>query len=220
MNQSNDNQIRVWDLPTRLFHWLLVALIIASYVTYEMSYMEWHMRSGLTILSLVLFRVIWGVIGSTTSRFSHFLKGPGTVRQYLNEHGSAPWYGHNPIGGWSVVAFLCVLLIEATLGLFSNDEFYFEGPLVQYIDHDLSDQLSGYHEFSFNILMALVVIHICANLYYLYKKNNNLIKPMISGRRAKEAFMNESTARFRSPWVAFILFGVVAVGVFSLLGQA
>ena len=181
-------RVPVWDWPVRGFHWALVLLVVASVVTVEIggNAMEWHIRSGFAILTLVLFRVLWGFFGSRHARFSSFLGGPGKVIAYMKamKSGSkAPQVGHNPLGGWAVIALLLVLLFQAGTGLFSNDDIATDGPLVKLISKDFSDAITSLHRRNAWILFALVGVHIAANLFYLVALKENLIRPMITGTK-------------------------------------
>jgi cytochrome b len=181
-------RIPVWDWPVRGCHWALVLLVTASVVTVEIggNAMEWHIRSGFAILTLVLFRILWGFFGSRHARFSSFLGGPVKVIAYLKalKNGAkAPQVGHSPVGGWAVVALLLVLLFQASSGLFSNDDIATDGPLVKLISKDLSDAITSWHRRNAWILFALVGVHIAANLFYLVALKENLIRPMITGTK-------------------------------------
>lgn len=170
----------IWDLPTRLFHWLLAALIGFSWWAQE-DHLDWHRISGFAIAGLLVFRLWWGVAGSSTARFSGFLKGPGAILAYLK--GSGPGaVGHNPLGGWSVAAMLLALVVQVGLGLFSVDQDGFEsGPLAKYVSFDTGRLAAGGHEIVFNILLGLIVLHLAAIGWYAARRQN-LVRPMITGR--------------------------------------
>jgi cytochrome b len=179
--------VRVWDLPVRICHWSFVALLPVLWWTAENSEMGWHMRAGTLLLALVMFRILWGFVGSSTARFTSFVKGPGAVITYLrsirNEHGKV--LGHNAAGGWSVVALLLVLGTQASLGLFAGDPFDgATGPLNDLVGVTTAGQLTDWHETLFNVILALVGLHIAAIAFYLLGLGDNLIRPMISGRRS------------------------------------
>lgn len=198
----------VWDLPTRLFHWLLVILLGLSWWSAENGEMEWHYRSGLAICGLVLFRILWGFLGSSTSRFSDFLSGPGAVIRYLKGgHSSTP--GHNPLGGWSVVAMLAVLVAQVTLGLFAVDVDGIEsGPLSHMVSFDAGRRAADWHETVFTILQVLVAIHVLAILFYTFVKRQQLVGPMVSGSRAGSAGSGGEARR--APLWRFVLAAVLA----------
>lgn len=184
--------VRIWDLPTRLFHWGLVALVAFAWVSAELggSLMDWHMRAGYAVLALVLFRLIWGVIGSRTARFASFVRGPGAVLAYLRTmlRPDAPHHlGHNPAGGAMILVLLAVLALQGGTGLFATDDILTEGPLVRHVSSATASLLTGIHEANFTLLLALVALHVGAALFYLIIKHDNLIRPMITGRRAVPA---------------------------------
>jgi cytochrome b len=177
-----DEKVRVWDLPTRLFHWALVLLVPALWATHELHMMDVHILLGEAMLGLVLFRLIWGLAGASTARFATFLRGPRRVLAYLRAPGGA--FGHNPIGGWSVVAMLAVLAVQVGLGLFATDEDGLDaGPLSHRISYDSARILAHRHESFFYVLLALIAIHLAAILYYRFARREDLVTPMITGRR-------------------------------------
>jgi cytochrome b len=188
-DSDNDRRpavIPVWDLPTRLFHWLLVALVGTAFVTAKAggNAMQYHEWCGVAILWLLAFRIIWGVTGSQSSRFGDFVKGPAVVWRYargLIKGDSVPYMGHNPLGGWSVLAMLLVVLLQAGLGLFANDDIITEGPLYLWVSKTTSDQLTKIHRFNQYVIMALTAVHLFAIGFHFFVKRENLIKPMITG---------------------------------------
>jgi cytochrome b len=175
--------VRVWDLPTRLFHWLLVALFLFSWWSAENREMDWHRLSGIGLLGLLLFRLIWGVIGGSTARFASFLHSPGKALAYLRLFAAGPHKpGHNPVGGYSVVAMLLALIVQVTTGLFATDVDGIEsGPLSYLVSFDQGRTASAIHHVSFNVLLALVGLHVLAILFYLIFRRRNLVGPMITG---------------------------------------
>lgn len=179
----------VWDLPLRLFHWALVLLVISQIVTAWMggNALEYHALGGYAILGLLLFRIAWGFLGGTHARFADFVRGPASVLSYakaLFSSAAAEHRGHNPLGGWSVLAMLASLLVQACTGLFANDDVMMEGPLVKHVSGRASEIATAVHDVNAVILMALVSLHILAVLYYLLGKKQNLILPMITGRKS------------------------------------
>ena len=174
--------IRVWDLPIRLFHWLLVLCIIGSIVSVNLggNAMEWHAYFGYSILTLLIFRIVWGFIGSTHARFTSFAPNPKSILNYLQ--GKAPRVlGHNPLGAMSVFALLLVLSIQVVTGLFSDDEIAFQGPLAKFVSGSLASIFSQIHESNQVVIYTLITIHIAAIIYYKKFKDEDLITPMISG---------------------------------------
>ena len=174
-------RIRLWDLPTRLFHWLLAGLVVASFVSGKIggNAMDWHGKFGLAILGLLAFRLVWGFAGSTYARFVSFLPTPAKVLAYLR--GQWRGVGHNPLGAFSVFGLLLVLAFQVGTGLFGNDDIAFRGPLYELIGKDLSDRLTGLHKLSVNVLIALVTLHIVAIAFYVRVKKDDLIRPMLTG---------------------------------------
>ena len=174
--------IRVWDLPIRLFHWLLVVCIAGSFVTINLGdeFIQWHAYFGYSILILLVFRIIWGFIGSTHAQFASFLPTKTAIFEYLS--GSSPRIlGHNPVGAISVFALLFVLSIQVFTGLFVDDEVSFQGPLAKYVSESLSSLLSEIHEGNQVVILTLIAIHVAAIIFYKKFKGEDLIKPMISG---------------------------------------
>ena len=174
--------IRVWDLPIRVFHWLLVLCIIGSLVSVNLgeNASEWHAYFGYSVLTLLIFRIVWGFVGSTHARFASFLPNRESVLNYLQ--GKAPRVlGHNPIGALSVFALLFVLSVQVLTGLFVDDEITFQGPLAKYVPNWVVSFFSEIHEGNQVVIYILITIHIAAILYYKKFKGEDLIKPMISG---------------------------------------
>lgn len=212
--------IRVWDFPTRLFHWLLVILVIISFVTVNIggNAMQYHEWSGFAILTLLLFRLCWGFVGSRESRFVAFLRPPSAVVRYaanLLRGGSTRYLGHNPLGGWAILAMLLALLVQAGTGLFANDDIVTEGPLFDWIDKATSDWLTRIHKLNEEVIIALVSIHVVAVLFYFFFKRENLVKPMITGvKQWNGARPDPTTGR---TWVAALITGLAALGVYLLV---
>jgi cytochrome b len=183
-------RIRVWDLPTRLFHWAIVVLIFAAWATQEWDHMQWHMWTGYTILTLLLFRIIWGIIGSDTARFNRFLRSPiAAFRHLAHIHRREPdtEIGHNAAGGWVVLLMLALIGIQAGTGLFANDDIDTEGPLMERVSKGTSDWLTHIHYLNFKAIEAVIVLHILAILVYAILKRQNLVRPMITGRKTLPA---------------------------------
>jgi cytochrome b len=174
-------RVRIWDRPTRTFHWLLVLLIPALWWTATYDRIELHVTLGVVAAGLLLFRLIWGLIGSSTARFSNFLKGPRGILSYLNGR-SAHALGHNPLGGWSVAAMLALLAAQVGLGLFAeDDDAMAAGPLSLWIEPDTVEWVTETHEWLFYVLLALIALHVAAILFYALGKRRNLIGPMLTG---------------------------------------
>jgi len=220
--RNKPRTVRVWDFPVRLFHWLLVALIVLSFTTAKIggNAMQIHELSGFTILTLVLFRLLWGVFGSTHARFTDFVRRPGHAIEYARSlvRGRPAFYaGHNPLGGWMIVALLLSLLVQAGTGLFANDDIMTEGPLYAWVSKRTSDLLSQIHEINFFVLLVLIALHIAAALYYLLGKRENLILPLLTGRKPVPEAQDVPEARGGSLWLALLLLSLCAGGVYLLV---
>lgn len=204
-------RIALWDLPTRIVHWLLVVLIAFSWWTAEQHDIERHRWSGYAILGLLVFRLIWGFVGSSTSRFSGFVRGPTGVLAYARGRGERI-LGHNPLGGWSVVAMLALLVAQVGLGLFATDDDGIEsGPLNYLVDYELAEKLTELHEALFNVLLALIVLHVAAVLFYLFVRRDNLVAAMIRGWRQVDVAPATPPAMASS--VRAIVVALIAVAV-------
>lgn len=177
--------VRVWDAPTRLFHWLLAACVIGLVISAQIggTAMEWHFRLGYTVFSLLLFRAVWGLVGGHWSRFRSFLYTPGQVLAYLGGRGDPNHsVGHNPLGAFSVIALLGFLFLQVGSGLISDDEIAAAGPLTRFVSSELVSMATFYHkEVGKLILLTLVALHLLAIAFYRVKKGENLIKPMLTG---------------------------------------
>lgn len=175
--------IRLWDLPVRLFHWLLVLAVTGSIVTIKVggSWMAWHERFGLVVIGLLSFRIVWGFLGSSYAKFSQFVRGPGAIVDYLK--GRWQGVGHNPLGALSVLALIGLFGFQAVSGLFANDEIAFYGPLYPLISSDLSGTLSSWHRQAEWYLYGLVALHVAAVLFYTLIKKDNLVTPMVTGKK-------------------------------------
>ena len=207
----------VWDLPTRLFHWILPVLLIVSYVSVQENYMRVHLASGITVLALLVFRVIWGLVGSETARFSHFLHSPfAALRHLLHLARREPdtQIGHNAAGGWMVLVMLLILFAQVGTGLFANDDGATEGPLAKFVRKDTSDWLSKLHGINFDILLGAIVLHLLAIAAYAILKRHNLVRPMISGKKRLPAAT--PAPRMASPLLAAVLLAVIGVGAWLL----
>jgi cytochrome b len=176
---------RVWDLPTRIFHWALLVCVVGLVITANVGggWMQWHFRLGYSVFTLLLFRIVWGVIGGRWSRFASFIYAPSTIVAYIKGQGRPEHsVGHNPLGAGSVFALLGFLLLQVGTGLISDDEISNQGPLNKFVSSARASLATWYHkEVGSKVLIALVVLHVAAILFYLYKKNENLIRPMLHG---------------------------------------
>jgi cytochrome b len=182
--------VRVWDLPTRLFHWLLALAVIGAIVTANIggNAMVWHFRLGFCIFALLAFRLLWGVVGGRWSRFASLIHGPGAVLRYLRgrpRDGERFDIGHTPTGSFAVFALLAFLILQVATGLVADDEIDNVGPLNKFVSSGLAGRASSWHtDLGQWIVIALVSLHVAAIIYYLVRKGVNLIGPMLSGDKA------------------------------------
>lgn len=184
MTTSPSSGVRIWDLPTRLFHLAFALTVVGAIVCAKIGsgWMTWHIRLGIIALALLVFRVVWGLIGPRYARFSQFVVSPVRAWQYLRSTGTAggAHAGHNPAGGWSVVAMLVIIGFQAVTGLFSNDEVLTEGPLVRFISEAASSTITGLHKLNEKPLFAILILHLVAIAAYTIR-GQSLIPPMITG---------------------------------------
>jgi cytochrome b len=218
--QSSSGKVLVWDLPTRLFHWLLVILVTTSFITAKIggNAMQYHEWSGFTILALLLFRLVWGFFGSRESRFATFVRGPAAVFRYavkILRPDSRHYLGHNPLGGWSIIAMLSALMVQAGTGLFANDDIDTEGPLYKWVSKATSDWLTRVHKLNQEVIIGLVAIHILAVLFYFLFKRENLVKPMVTGIKSWRGAVPEPTTG--PTWKAALIAGLAALAVYLLV---
>ena len=187
MHQTNQplQAMRIWDAPVRLFHWLLVAAVVAAYVTAQLGIemRPWHMRLGYAIVALLGFRLTWGFVGGRTSRFRAFCYHPSSAwrhaRQLLAGH-EPPAAGHNPLGSYMVFLLLLLLLMQVVTGLCASDDILYQGPLHHLLPARWGRLLSQWHSWQVNVLLAAVIMHVLAIMFY-WMRGENLIKPMITG---------------------------------------
>ena len=214
--------VRVWDLPTRLFHWALVVCVIGQIVTANVggNWMNWHLRLGYTVLTLLLFRLVWGFVGGHWSRFSSFLYAPATVLNYLRGQ-ARPEHrvGHNPLGAFSVFGLLTILLLQVGSGLFSDDEIAFTGPLVTLVSAEAVSLATSYHKnVGKFIVLALVVLHLLAIVYYRFAKKENLVRPMIVGDKQVPTAVPSARDSTQSRLLALGVLCLCALVVYGLVG--
>ena len=222
--------VRVWDLPVRLFHWLLAASVVTSWAMAELGFMRLHFLCGYTILTLLLFRLGWGIVGSHPARFATFVRGPRAALEHLRElrlppDRVPPVLGHNPLGGWMVVTLLLVLLVQAGSGLFTSDDIMVDGPFVDLASNTAVKTLSTTHRLLFDLIFVLVATHVAVIAAYLVIRRENLIRPMITGRKTVPAGMAaeglaKMPARRSGLLSATLVFCTAAALVVLLLGTA
>lgn len=203
--------LAIWDLPTRLFHWVLVGLIGFSWWTGEQEQTDLHLYSGYAVLALLIFRLLWGLFGSSTARFSYFVRGPRAVADYLGRMKTWPGVGHTPLGALSVLALLAVLFLQVGTGLIqTDDDGLVEGPLAPLVSYDVAEAAHNLHEVSFNLLLVLIGLHVAAILFYRLVLGKRLLGAMITGK----ADLDPSIEPMRpgKGWVA-VLCLVLALGL-------
>jgi cytochrome b len=204
---SNHRQ-PIWDVPIRLYHWLLAGLIAFSWWSQEYDHSDWHIWSGIAILTLLIFRLLWGFFGSSTARFANFVRGPKSVAAYLR--GDWRGIGHNPLGALSIIALLGATAVQVGLGLFTEDEDGLtRGPLALLIGSNRAEKVHDIHALFFYVLLGLIVLHVAAILVYRLR-GRHLIMSMITGRGRAEP--GTQPMRAGKWWVALICLAI-ALGI-------
>jgi len=210
---------RVWDLPTRLFHWVLATCVIASIVSAWIggNAMVWHFRLGYVVFTLLLFRLVWGLIGGHWSRFANFIYSPSTALRYLrgdtrtDEHHEV---GHNPLGAFSVFGLLAILAAQVATGLFADDGIANSGPLSKFVSDAVSGKLTSWHKsFGQWLIIALIVLHVCAIVFYLVRHKRNLVRPMIVGDKPLPPGVPASVDHWGVRGLALLVVTLCGVGV-------
>lgn len=221
MNQSILHTVRVWDLPTRVFHWAVVACVVGLITTSQIggAAMVWHFWFGYSMLALLLFRGAWGLVGGHWSRFGTFIYAPSTLWRYLKGQGQPEdSVGHTPTGALSVFALLGFLMAQVATGLMSDDEIANSGPLTRFVSNATVELATFYHkEVGKLILIALVALHVAAIVFYLVKKQQNLVRPMIRGDKQVPVHVPDSRDDARSRVIAALLMMGCAGLVYWLL---
>jgi cytochrome b len=218
--------VRVWDLPTRLFHWVLAATVVGSVVSAKIGggAMVWHFRFGYLVFTLLAFRIVWGLVGGHWSRFARFVYAPSTVLRYLRgqaQPGEHLDVGHNPLGAFSVFALLALLAAQVGTGLFADDEIASTGPLIKFVSSATSGLLTSWHKgWGQRIILALVVLHVAAILFYLLRKRINLVTPMLRGDKPLPADVPASADGAAQRLLALVLVALCGAGVVALVTLA
>jgi cytochrome b len=210
-------KVLVWDAPTRLFHWLAAFLVAAAYGTWRLNWMDWHAWIGDALLALLIFRLLWGLLGSETARFSAFLAGPGRVAHHLARalrREPDRQIGHNPAGGWMVMLLLALMLGETLTGIYVNNDVADEGPLTELVPAPIANLITDLHSILWRALVAAVALHLIAILVYGVAKHQNLVLPMITGR--KRLPENVGQPRLAGPARALLLFACSALAAAAL----
>lgn len=210
---------RVWDLPVRLTHWLLVVCVAGSWLTHEagIEWFAWHRRFGYATLVLVLFRTAWGFVGTRHARFATFVAGPRAIAAYLRGGAREQTVGHNPLGALSVVAMLALLLLQAVTGLFANDEIASAGPFYGWVAQETSNRITALHHANFDWLLALIALHVAAVAWHVRVRRAALVRAMVTGR--KEAGLvpaREAIDGSRVPLAAAIVLVLIAALALAL----
>jgi cytochrome b len=213
-------QVRVWDIPVRLFHWVLVALLLFQAVSGKIGgrLIEWHLYSGYAVFALLVFRVLWGFAGSTSARFASFLVRPAAALRFgarLLSRRAETYAGHNPLGGWMVIALLVSLALQVATGLFSNDGIATDAPLAALIPVEVSDRLTELHRWNFWVVVVLAALHTAAALYHWLVLKEDLIGAMFTG--VKQLHAGEAAATFVSSWRALLLLALAIAAVWAIV---
>jgi cytochrome b len=219
MDRSDWRRVPVWDAPTRLFHWLVVVLIAACYVTFRLNWMDWHIWAGEAVLALLLFRLLWGLFGSDTARFSRFLASPAAACRHLAHlHRREPdtGVGHNPAGGWMVIVMIAILLGQTLTGLYENNDIADEGPFTELVPARVADLISDLHKILWNVLLAAIALHLVAIVTYAVVKRQNLLHPMVTGRKR---LPEEIPAPRIAPWARAVVLLGVSVGITVMMAD-
>jgi cytochrome b len=214
-------KVLVWDAPTRLFHWLAACLVAAAYGTWRLNWMDWHAWIGNALLALLLFRLLWGILGSETARFSAFLARPRQVAHHLARtlrREPDRQIGHNPAGGWMVMLLLALMLGETLTGIYVNNDVADEGPLTELVPAPIANLITDLHRILWQALVAAVALHLTAIVVYAVAKRQNLVLPMISGRkRLPEAIGQPRLAGLGRAMLLFVCGAAAAAALTNLL---
>ncbi len=217
---------KVWDLPVRICHWSLVVLIIFQYLSAEVlndsilpNPIQWHFYAGYCILAVVLFRVLWGFLGTKHARFKDFVVGPSKLFSYFNQkHNNTTYLGHNPAGAFSVLALLSLILSQAISGLFITDDIFNDGPYYGVLSDQYQDWMNAIHHNAFDLLLVFIGLHVLAILYYRYIKHQSLTKSMVTGYKEienKEQLLTTKDDTF--PWANFFVCLILTASTMYLL---
>ncbi|KZB69548.1 MULTISPECIES: cytochrome b/b6 domain-containing protein [Thalassospira] len=221
---SEEKKVKLWDFPVRLFHWALVIAIVTAWWANREVMIDVHAIAGYSVLALVIFRLIWGFVGSSNARFADFLTGPRRVIDYLRKlpNGSVSeltYAGHNPAGGWMVAVMILLVGVQAVSGLFASENtfLFFDGPLVAYVSSDFTSTMNWIHQTNINLIYGAVGLHVFAALFYLAVKRENLIRAIVIGTRRVPAELAGRFAniRFASPLLGIAILIVCALVVWG-----
>lgn len=214
---SGWRKVLVWDLPIRLFHWLTVALLVVLYVTERLNWIGWHVRAGQILLGLVIFRLIWGMVGSETARFTHFIASPKKAVQHCKRmvrREPDTGIGHNAAGGWMVLLIIALLLIQCLTGVIINNDIANEGGWTEMIPASVADAISSSHAWLWDVLLAAIAVHIAAIATYAIAKRHNLLIPMLTGRKPLPPAM--PAPRIAKLWLAAVALAIGAAASIAI----
>ena len=216
---------RVWDLPVRVFHWALVLAVAGAWTTHALgiAYFRYHVWCGYTVLVLVAFRLLWGVVGTRHARFASFVRGPAATRRYAVQllRGTAPHVaGHNPLGAWMVLLLLVALLAQAVLGLFGNDEIFNFGPLYGYVSNARSVALTSLHRRLFYWILGAIALHVAAVVYHRFVRREPLVRAMFTGSKSAQVVPEEEAIESSRTWLALLILGVLIVALAWIVRHA
>lgn len=214
--------IKVWDLFVRISHWLVLVLFVSAYISANYGDAEyiWHTWNGYAVFVIVVSRIIWGIVGSTTARFSYFLTSPFQTFSYLRKllTGKAPTYlSHNPAGGWMVVFLWVLLLSQAVTGMFSSDDILVEGPFVYQVSAATVENMTAWHNLIFYILLGLIALHILAVIYHQLIKNEKLVQAMFTGKKALSESISNNKLNVRPFYISLIIIAVVSFIFYTVI---
>ena len=222
---TSSQSLQIWDLPVRIFHWSLVILFIVAYVTNSLgpNYFTYHLWSGYAIIVLVLFRIIWGLVGTYHARFINFVRNPLTTTKYalsVFKKNDPHHLGHNPLGAVMVVALLLAMLVQAVTGLFGNDEIFNTGPLYAYISDELSLQLTSLHRQLFYWILGAVILHIAAVFLHVWFKRDNIIKAMFTGKKNAKDSADANIISSSKIWLAVAIIIIISLLLAWIISSA
>lgn len=208
-------EVAVWDIWIRIFHWTLVALIGFSWLSAELggNWMIWHTQAGFVTAGLIIFRLIWGLAGSWSARFSHFIRSPKQIISYLKGEDKTEHLSHNPLGALGVVAILLLIALQVVTGLFSNDDIFIEGPFAYLVSYETSLDITEIHETLFNLLMLILAMHIGAVIYHQKIRKEPLIQSMFHGRKPSR----QSAPELKTPVATLMVALALGIGVAAWL---
>ncbi|RYY02536.1 MAG: cytochrome B [Gammaproteobacteria bacterium] len=224
-NSIEPKTVKIWDVPVRIFHWSLVTLFIAAYVTNLLgpNYFNYHLWAGYGIIVLVVFRILWGFVGTYHARFFNFVRTPVATTKYalsVLRKKDVHYLGHNPLGAVMVIALLLAILVQAVTGLFSNDEIINLGPLYGYINDDLSLKLTSIHRQLFYWIAGAIFLHIAAVLFHVWFKRDNIVKAMFTGKKNTDELAEEKSISSSRIWLAIIIVAIVIAALVWIISGA